>query len=366
MQYLLVKLDRLNATKASWEVLLALTAACRRHGPLHATAVLTFVLAMIVGARTGNRPDAGVVGDYVFYIAAAIWACGSVYAIYRILWLATVKRDPSPLRAFVRPFAAYLSNVERFANTLNGLGAVMLFIAGFSVLKGAIALLVPFSWDVALAETDRILHFGRAPHEWLGWLTQWPAALFALNFSYHLWFVVLVGTLFTAAMSGRDTILRHQFLLSFMLIWLIGGFLVALGFSSAGPCYYQRLGLGTSYQSLMEALAIADRDYPLWALSTQEMLWKGFTGAGSGSIGISAFPSMHVASATLFALYASRRNPAAGGALWLFAAVIMTGSVVLGWHYAVDGYAGALIALLLWKTVGFVATRRPPLGLSEQ
>lgn len=358
MQELLVSQDRLTSTSAPRDVLPALAAAFRRHFPVHATAAVTLALAMLVGSRTGNRPDAGVVGDYVFYIAVAIWLCGSAYSVYRILWLAAVRRDPSPLRAFVRPFVVYLSNAERFANTLNGLAALMMFIAGFSVLKGAIAILAPFSWDAALAEVDRILHFGRAPHEWLGWLTRWPAALFAINFSYHLWFVVLVGTLFTAAMAGRDSILRHRFLLSFMLVWLIGGFLVALGFSSAGPCYYERIGLGTAYGDLMAALASADRDYPLWALSTQDMLWTGYSGAGSGSIGISAFPSMHVASATLFALYASRRSIAVGTALWLFAAVIMVGSVVLGWHYAVDGYAGALIALAMWKAVGSLLARR--------
>ena len=32
--------------------------------------------------------------------------------------------------------------------------------------------------------------------------------------------------------------------------------------------------------------------------------------------------------------------------------MIMLGSVVLAWHYAVDGYAGALIAWAIWSLVG--------------
>jgi membrane-associated phospholipid phosphatase len=94
------------------------------------------------------------------------------------------------------------------------------------------------------------------------------------------------------------------------------------------------------------------------------MLWNGYTGASSGSIGISAFPSLHVATAVLFALYASRRWGRIGLALWAFAATILVGSVVLGWHYAVDGYAGALLSVLIWKAAGFWLRRNGPEGLA--
>jgi membrane-associated phospholipid phosphatase len=61
---------------------------------------------------------------------------------------------------------------------------------------------------------------------------------------------------------------------------------------------------------------------------------------------------MHVAVATLYALYWSGRSRAAGAAFWLFALVIYVGSIVLGWHYAVDGIGGFILALLLWKLAG--------------
>jgi membrane-associated phospholipid phosphatase len=95
------------------------------------------------------------------------------------------------------------------------------------------------------------------------------------------------------------------------------------------------------------------------------MLWNGYSGATSGSIGISAFPSLHVATAVLFALYASRRSRIAGALLWAFAAVIMIGSVVLAWHYAVDGYAGAFISLATWKLTGLWLERFSPEGVAK-
>lgn len=144
------------------------------------------------------------------------------------------------------------------------------------------------------------------------------------------------------------------------MLWIGAGFFVALGFSSAGPCYFSRLGLGGEYQPLMDALAVANERYEIWALRTQDILWQGYVGATSGSVGISAFPSVHVVSAVLFALYASRRSRVVGNALWIFAGIILTGSVVLGWHYAVDGYAGALLAVLVWKAAGLFVDRYAP------
>jgi membrane protein implicated in regulation of membrane protease activity len=35
-----------------------------------------------------------------------------------------------------------------------------------------------------------------------------------------------------------------------------------------------------------------------------------------------------------------------------FWAMILAGSVALAWHYAVDGYAAALIAVLAWRFSG--------------
>ena len=85
----------------------------------------------------------------------------------------------------------------------------------------------------------------------------------------------------------------------------------------------------------------------------QQMLWDNYQNnkAGMGS-GISAMPSMHVATAVLLALFGWRYSRQAGIALTLYAVVIMIGSVHLGWHYALDGYVGALGAMVVWRLVG--------------
>ena len=335
------------------EIAAAPAAAFRRHIAHYALAVATLALAFGVGLRTGNLPDFDVLRDYGFYLLVAFWIGGSGGALALLVKLALFDRNPSPLGAFFAAFHDFFRDRARIANGLNGLAAMMIFMTGFSVLKGSIAILRPFTWDRTLADVDRWLHFGRLPHDWLWPVLNSAVAVHAINFAYNFWFFILVALVFVATIARRDTLLRHQFLLSFMLVWLAGGFFVALGFSSAGPCYFLRLGLGGEYRELMEALALVDGTHSVWALSTQDVLWDGYTGATPGSIGISAFPSLHVATAVLFALYAMRRSAMAGILLWVFAGVILLGSVVLGWHYAVDGYAGILLAILIWKDVEF-------------
>lgn len=57
------------------------------------------------------------------------------------------------------------------------------------------------------------------------------------------------------------------------------------------------------------------------------------------------------------ALYGFRLGRAAGWTLAGFATVIGLGSVLLAWHYAVDGYAGALVAVACWAVAGRLVRR---------
>jgi membrane-associated phospholipid phosphatase len=99
-------------------------------------------------------------------------------------------------------------------------------------------------------------------------------------------------------------------------------------------------------------------------------LWKNYE-TGTGIVnGISAMPSMHVGTSVLFATLGF-----ASGKRWLgwlltgFASLIMIGSVHLTWHYAIDGYAGAVIAIFGWWLAGrLIDWARPDLkaGASAQ
>jgi hypothetical protein len=57
---------------------------------------------------------------------------------------------------------------------------------------------------------------------------------------------------------------------------------------------------------------------------------------------------MHNGTALLFAIAAWRASRAAGIVLYVFALMVLLGSVHLGWHYAIDAYFGYAVAIACW------------------
>jgi hypothetical protein len=262
----------------------------RRHAGLIIVAMFTLGVAIFVSDKTKNSLDMDGVEMFAWYLGISIWCLASLYAAYRLVWLAVVAKDPSPFKTFLKPYKSFLLDGPRMVNFVVAMAAMTAFVVGFGVLKGAIALLNPFKWDVAFADIDRWLHFGRLPHEYFWWLIEWPAGIFAINFLYNMWFFVMISTIVIVAAAREDTPLRQQYLMSYMAIWLIAGFFIATTFSSAGPCFFEDLGLGYRYKPLMDALERSSEVWPIWALKTQDMLWEGYKHQRAGSLGISAFP----------------------------------------------------------------------------
>jgi membrane-associated phospholipid phosphatase len=126
------------------------------------------------------------------------------------------------------------------------------------------------------------------------------------------------------------------------LIGVCGQYLL----SSGGPIFYDRI-LGTDrFPDLMERI----RAHAPIAHAASDYLWQSFL-AGDTSIGngISAMPSMHVATTTWAAIVLGRIMPKTTLLIWGFWVVILAGSVALGWHYLSDGVVGAGGAYLCWR-----------------
>jgi len=323
----------------------------RRDRMLYAIALTVCLTGLAMQPYTRLRLDWNVFGQVFVKLGVVGAMAVAVLVVWRLVWLALVARSRTPARDMLDWVRGFLAGPGLAVNAASTVLIFCLYAGGFSMLKGAIAVVSPFAWDTALAEFDRALHFGRLPHEWLGPLTA-PLPLAVLNFLYNLWFFLLIVGWLAAAVAIRREGLRHKYLMAFMLTWFVGGFLVACGFSSAGPCFYGRIGLGELYAPLMAKLHAAEAEYAIWAVNTQNVLWDGFTGERPGSAGISAFPSMHVATATLFVLAARHLGRALFVAALGFWVLILVGSVALAWHYAVDGYAATLIAIVVWRFAG--------------
>ena len=276
--------------------------------------------------------------------------------VNRFLYLAIHVRPESPTKALYHELKDYFSNRRRLLNAIPMTLAMVLFITAYVGIKAAIPALNPFSWDLTFDDWDRILHFGTRPWEWLQPVLGYKFVTFIINVGYNLWFMVMWMVWCFLAFSKNPTRLRLQFFLSFMIVWLIGGSVLAVAFSSAGPVYFEELGLlPDPYAPLMNYLYEVNEVFPVWALATQELLWDGYLGKQTTVVGISAMPSMHNATAVLLALVGWKISRPLGIGLTAFAVLILLGSVHLGWHYAIDGYFALVLALASWWISGLIS-----------
>jgi hypothetical protein len=320
-------------------------------------------------------------GIAVHFEAASILSVGLYFGVYsfilpitlflvftgRALYFALIVRPKRPFAMLMADLRHNLALPRRLAQGVPMLVLIPLLGGTFSVVKAAIPLMNPFSWDLQLERWDRWLHGGVAPWELLQPLLGHPFISHTINFGYNIWFFLLWFAWFWQFFTLRSPQLRMQFLLSVQMAWILVGNVLATVFSSAGPCYFDRIVGGPDpYAPLMTYLYHANESYTLWALGTQQTLWNGYSlGQLNLGAGISAMPSMHIAIATLFALLGGRTSRRMGILLTAFLGLIMVGSVHLGWHYALDGYVSIVCALLIWWTTGWFVRRFMRLPTSQ-
>ena len=332
-----------------------LRAGLSAHGLLLWLAAGYFLTYQILGVAVPEAHAADAIeilfGILFFSVPAVLFGL----ATYLFIRMAAVEKPESPLKALYANLKAVLGNPDRMAAGIPAAIALVAFMYVFTMIKAAITVLVPFAWDMGFDRLDTLLHFGYRPWELLQPIFGYWPVTFLVNLNYNMWFVVMNVFWAYYAFIARPSAQRTRFFLSYMLIWMVGGGLMAVAFSSAGPCYFTRLGFSPDpYAPLMAYLAEANTHLPIWALGTQDMLWD-LKLQGSGFGGVSAMPSMHNATALLFVLMCPWQSRLIRGLLIGHCAFIFLGSVHLGWHYAVDGYAAFALALGLWALMGPVS-----------
>jgi hypothetical protein len=277
-------------------------------------------------------------------------------ALYEFVVLIRTGFPDRPLKIMAQRMADKLTTEDRVGNSFHSLATLTPLMVSFAALKDQIPAVHPFAWDKTFMMWDRIIGLGRQPWEILQPLLGHPWITASINFGYDGWFLLMFLVLFSQAFAAKGSALRLQFLLAFSFAWFIGGNVLALVFSSVGPCFYGHLYPGHDpYAAQMAYLQATNQNWPIWSVGVQQTLWKDYL-AGHGQYGgISAMPSMHVTIAVLLALWGWRVGRAAGWVLSAFAALVVIGSIHLLWHYAVDGIAGAILATIFWISAGMIA-----------
>lgn len=237
---------------------------------------------------------------------------------------------------------------DRITGGIVAIFSIILVIGTLSFLKESIPVINPFSWDPSFAKLDQLVHGGVDPYALLTPIFANPVMTKLADTSYSVWFSLVYFFAFTATMDSDNPRRRNRYLFAFFLCWIFGGSVSATIFSSVGPVYYEVFGYGAHYAPLLSILHEINEVQPMLALELHVALLDGYQNGGELT-GISAMPSMHLAMAWLMVFQAFIYGRIVGWLMVAFAVLIQLSSVYLAWHYAIDGYAGFLVALVCWK-----------------
>jgi hypothetical protein len=324
--------------------------------PIYLLAALYILFAVLLSEALPRHPP-------VFLLLyAPIWlhAGGAIllgFILVRTLPELVRERPDRPLALMVSRTSAYAT--PRAAAGLLLIALQMVLMGTFTSVKNMLPEISGYVWDTDLANIGRFIFAGHDSWTYFTPVVVRLGLLGALEFLYVTGWMVALGLIpALVALVPSLAPIRVRFFLTYILCWALLGNLIALLGMSAGPVYFGEVtGNYTRYGQLVQLLA-ANSGSTWSAYDIQRSLWvvyeRGMSSLGSG---ISAFPSLHVAMATLWAITGFQRSRLLGFIGVAFLCLILVASVALGWHYAIDGLAAIVMVLLLWAGVGWVLAR---------
>lgn len=314
-------------------------------------AVAAYAVAEINLDTHKVRIDKYVIDIYLLYCALLVF----FLLLYPVLIMVLVR--PRRLVSYlISGYRWHLFSKERLLFSYPVLLIIPLAKSIYSSFKTEIPNLNPFWLDDPLYKLDRVIFLGNDPWQALQQIIGDPNFTRAIDFLYHpIWLYLLFITILFHALGRHSLETRARFFLSYIIIWAVLGNALATALSSAGPCYFDQVtGQTSPYKELMGYLYSIKMDsFPLEAVRNQERLWNGYINSifeyGGG---ISAMPSIHIATIALFALSMRNIYPILEKLLYCYTVVLWIGSIHLGWHYASDGPVSVLCVIVIWFYTG--------------
>jgi hypothetical protein len=323
---------------------------------LHAHALLLVIVGIYVSAcvvlmRIYKVETHLIYQSYEWFLCITVY-----YLILYPIYVMVVLHPNRPL-SYVLNRACHLS-MERLISFILVVSVISTQVAVFMYVKPLIPVLHPFAWDATFARLDAALH-GTDPWKLVHPYLAHPLIMHVLVRAYVIYFFVIFPAVPWQAAERIDSIVRMQFLLTFVLCWVLLGTVAATIFSSAGPCFYHHIVPGSErYVELMTYLQSPATPAGV-IVQSQKDLWHYYENHEYGHLfAISAMPSMHIALTFLLVLVARRRITRVLSII--FTIIVSLACIHLAWHYAIDIYAGIIGAWLIWWIVGLCLRRRMP------
>jgi hypothetical protein len=212
----------------------------------------------------------------------------------------------------------------------------------YSWLKVTLPLLRPdVLFDDVLFRVETALHLGVNPGRLLQGLFPYASLWKTLDGWYATFIYTVMAGIgwFATVLSRRE---RTRFATGFALLWVLGSWWY-FAMPSLGPCYLLKDDYVDVRAAMPAQSAVMDALFAHYG--RVRALHRHPEGIDiSPYLGVAAMPSLHVAAQAFLAFFARRRSKALFLAYSAAAALTLFTAVVSGWHYALDGYAGVLLA----------------------
>jgi hypothetical protein len=248
------------------------------------------------------------------------------------------------LRRQERPFATLWASADwkQIKSMVLWTLLLALNLLFFCTIKAQLGQVVAFSADPLLADVDKVL-LGSDAWRLVQWFNH-PGLPLLYHRAWFLWLAFVIFWLLRSPESAE----KDRLFIGYVLMWSVFGPVVHLMLPAAGPVFYSDLGLGDRFAGLQQ--------WPT-SVGTKNYLWNGYVNKMFyDASGISAMPSLHLA--TMFWTLIAVRNTRWMILGCLFTAYIFLGSIAIGWHYAIDGIAGGIGAVLCYWVAGIKLPKR--------
>jgi hypothetical protein len=352
-------LSRLAVAKARWGAFWPeLREELAADRSVYLLAAVYLVIANAISLALPGHPP------IFYFLYTPIWLNGAIAAGLIVVLARTLpdllrERPERPLMLLTARASLYATPRAVAGFALIALQVVLL--GTFTSVKNMLPEMSGYAWDRPLANIGRFLCGGHDPWTFLTPAISRLGLLGLVEFLYVTGWMIAVGIIpAIIALVPSLKPIRVRFFLTYILTWALLGNLIALLGMSAGPVYYGAVtGDHARYQGLIDLLAASSGSS--WsAYDIQRSLWAVYAhGLTSFGTGISAFPSLHVAMATLWAILGFRHSRRLGIVGLAFLAFVLAASVALGWHYLIDGVASIVLAWLIWAAVGWAQRCAP-------
>jgi hypothetical protein len=256
---------------------------------------------------------------------------------------------------FRRWFPAHLSLASELILLGRLAASLLLTMSLHFLLKSFIFLINPRVWDSTLARLDRVVHLGVDPPDVLMILLGNRIMLHAIDVIYSSLYVVMIMVYTSVFLGVLPARRRMAFVAAFCFVW-IAGILTYVMLPSWGPVFVTPEKYAATLQFMPTTVKVQQALFREISSLVRDPLGPRIVVFGC----VAAFPSLHVAIVALFTLVSRT--------IWrrwfqvnvAFLVVMILGSVISGYHYLVDAYAGLLLAGAAWWAGRALYDPQPP------